>query len=68
MTREMCAQEPGTLLEEGGKLLVACGAATVMELRHVKVEGRKRIAAAEFAQGARLQDGERFGSAGLQKT
>jgi len=68
LTREMCAQEPGTLLEEGGKLLVACGAATVMELRHVKVEGRKRIAAAEFAQGARLQDGERFGSAGLQKT
>ncbi len=52
---------PGTLLTEEGKLLVACGAATVMELSHIKVEGRKQISASEFANGAHLRPGERFG-------
>ena len=54
-------QAPGTIWMDGGRLLVVCGAATVMELTHVKLEGRKRIAAGEFANGARLQAGERFG-------
>jgi methionyl-tRNA formyltransferase len=55
------AELPGTLLAQRGKLLVACGAATVMELSDVKIEGRKRVSAAEFANGARFQVGERFG-------
>ena len=54
-------QAPGTIRMDGGKLTVMCGAATVMEITHVKLEGRKRIAAGEFANGARLQAGERFG-------
>lgn len=54
-------REPGTLAIEQGRLLVACGAATLMELTHVKLEGRKRISATEFANGARLQAGERLG-------
>ncbi len=54
-------QAPGTIWMDGGRLLVVCGAATVMEITHVKLEGRKRIAAGEFANGARLQAGERFG-------
>ena len=65
LAKEVCAHTPGSLLPQGGKLLVACGAATVMELTNVKVEGRKQISAAEFAQGARLHRGERFGSADL---
>jgi methionyl-tRNA formyltransferase len=52
---------PGTLAKLQGKLRVICGTATVMELTHVKLEGRKRISAAEFTNGARLQPGERFG-------
>jgi hypothetical protein len=40
---------------------VACGAATRMELTYVKLEGRKRISAIAFANGARLQPGERLG-------
>ncbi len=52
---------PGTLVSQRGRLRVACGVATGMELTHVKLEGRKRISAAEFANGARLQAGERFG-------
>jgi methionyl-tRNA formyltransferase len=55
------ADPPGTLSDRQGKLTVACGAATQMELTYVKLEGRKRITAAEFANGARLQSGELFG-------
>jgi methionyl-tRNA formyltransferase len=51
---------PGSLAWRNGKLFVACGAATEMELTHVKLEGRRRISAAEFANGARLRNGERF--------
>ena len=54
---------PGTLVSEGGALQVVCGATTGMELTSVKVEGRKRVSSAEFANGARLQAGERFGQA-----
>jgi methionyl-tRNA formyltransferase len=61
LVKEVRAELHGTLLAQHGKVLVACGAATVMELTHVKQEGRKQITAAEFANGARLQVGERFG-------
>jgi methionyl-tRNA formyltransferase len=52
---------PGTLFLEGNKLHVACGGATILRVLTVKVEGRKQISAAEFANGARLMAGERFG-------
>jgi methionyl-tRNA formyltransferase len=52
---------PGTLSNKNGTLYVACGAATVLQLAYVKLEGRKQVSAAEFANGARLQVGERFG-------
>jgi len=53
---------PGTLLPLKSALHVVCGAATILELTHVKLEGRKQISAPEFARGARLQDSERFGN------
>ncbi len=53
--------KPGTVHAHRGQVFVTCGAATGMELTHVKLEGRKRVSAAEFANGARLQAGERFG-------
>lgn len=59
--KEMRTAVPGTLVSQHGKLFVACGAATVMELTHVKLQGRKQVSAAEFANGARLQAGDRFG-------
>jgi methionyl-tRNA formyltransferase len=52
---------PGNLTVKSGRLRVACGAATELELTYVKLEGRKQISAAEFANGARLQPEERFG-------
>ena len=52
---------PGTLFQEGRRLLVVCGTATGMEVTHVKLEGRKRISASEFANGAHVRAGEHFG-------
>jgi methionyl-tRNA formyltransferase len=52
---------PGTLLLEGQELLAVCGGATLLRLLAVKLEGRKRVFASEFANGARLKPGERFG-------
>lgn len=54
---------PGTILAAAaGALLVLCGAGTSLELHHVKLEGRKKVSALEFASGARLKSGERFGN------
>jgi methionyl-tRNA formyltransferase len=62
---EASGEAPGTLLRLKGALHVACGAATILELDHVKVEGRKQISAMEFVRGARLHVGERFGNPDL---
>jgi methionyl-tRNA formyltransferase len=53
---------PGTLFLQDGELYVACGDATTLRLLAVKVEGRKQVTAAEFANGAQLRAGERFGN------
>ena len=58
---ETSSEAPGTLLVHKEGLRAVCGAATILELNHVKVEGRKQISAMEFAHGARLLIGERFG-------
>jgi methionyl-tRNA formyltransferase len=60
VSREVSAGTPGTIVRDRGRLLVLCGAATGMEITHVKMEGRKRISASEFANGAHLQPGEHF--------
>lgn len=52
---------PGTLFAEKEKLFVWCGDATVLRVGTVQVEGRKPVKAADFANGARLKSGERFG-------
>jgi methionyl-tRNA formyltransferase len=52
---------PGTLARADAEILVACGDTTVLRLTSVKLEGRKQISASEFARGARLTSGERFG-------
>ena len=52
---------PGTLFGEKEELLVWCGDATVLRVATVQVEGRKAVKAADFANGARLKSGERFG-------
>ena len=63
---ESSPHSPGTISHTGGGVVIACGAATVLELTHVKIEGRKQVTAAEFANGARLQPEEHFGKRDLR--
>jgi len=51
---------PGTLLEIGPEILVACGSGALAILEGQR-EGRARLDAAELARGARLQAGDRLG-------
>jgi methionyl-tRNA formyltransferase len=52
--------EPGTLTAERGRLFVACGQGTQLEVNQLQVEGRKRLAARDFLNGVHLQPGEKL--------
>ncbi|MBI1787226.1 MAG: methionyl-tRNA formyltransferase [Acidobacteria bacterium] len=52
---------PGSLVREGKRLLAACGGGTALELLEVQLEGKKRLSAADFANGQRLTDNETLG-------
>jgi methionyl-tRNA formyltransferase len=52
---------PGTLFGKKNELLVLCGDTTVLRVQLVQVEGRKPVKATDFANGARLKNGQRFG-------
>ena len=52
---------PGSILREGAEFRVACGGGTLLRLDGVKVEGRRRVSAQEFASGMRLTSGDVFG-------
>lgn len=52
---------PGTLIGARNDWLVSCGNTTLLRLQSVKLEGRKQVSASEFANGAHLKSGERFG-------
>jgi methionyl-tRNA formyltransferase len=54
--------EPGTITTSGSEVDVACGEGTALRLEFVQLEGRNKISAREFANGARPAPGERFGS------
>ena len=53
---------PGTLIGSKNDWFVSCGNTTLLRLQSVKLEGRKQITAAEFANGARIEPEERFGN------
>jgi len=53
---------PGELAAAGDSLLVGCGNHTALELLEVQPEGKKRMAARDFANGYRPQAGERLGA------
>jgi methionyl-tRNA formyltransferase len=55
------ANATGTILASGDGVVVACGEGSGLCLDAVQVEGRKRVTPGEFANGARLAAGERFG-------
>ncbi len=51
----------GTIQLQNGEILVSAGDGTSLRLEAVQMEGRKRVAAREFANGARLAPGDHFG-------
>lgn len=54
-------EEPGTLALGDAVIEVICGAGTRLRVESVQIEGRKRVSGREFANGARIESGERFG-------
>jgi methionyl-tRNA formyltransferase len=52
---------PGEILKADSNVAVSCGSATALRLEFVQLEGRKRVTALEFANGARLARDDRFG-------
>ena len=54
------SQQTGTLTLEDDTLYVVCGQDTSLELQFVQLEGRKRVTAREFSNGAHLLPTERF--------
>ena len=54
------AYEPGLIVEARGEMHVACGEGTWLRVEYIQPEGRKRMSAGEFANGARISSGERF--------
>ncbi len=54
---------PGLVLgPREGVLPVACGGGTLLGLERLQLAGKKPVSAADFANGQRLRDGERFGT------
>ena len=54
--------ELGTILVKKDLVRVVCGGGSLLEVTHVKQEGRKEISAREFVRGARVVSGEKFGN------
>ncbi len=52
--------EPGQIVVENDRLMVACAQGTWLELLEVQLEGKKRLTAAEFLRGAQFAAGARF--------
>jgi methionyl-tRNA formyltransferase len=55
-------ETPGTISVNGAAVDVTSGEGTALRLEFVQLEGRNKLSAREFANGARLQPNERFGS------
>jgi methionyl-tRNA formyltransferase len=60
MTKSSGNTSPGEILVVGDKFLVGCKD-SVLELQEVQLEGKKRMAAAEFLRGFQIKTGERMG-------
>lgn len=55
------AEPAGSIVASAGTPSVACGRGSSLELDSVRLEGRKRISARDFVNGARVKPGEKFG-------
>jgi methionyl-tRNA formyltransferase len=53
---------PGTIIASSSAVYVVCGGGSTIEIEFAQAEGRKRVAAMDFATGVHLVQGERFGA------
>ncbi|MFH2001289.1 MAG: methionyl-tRNA formyltransferase [Planctomycetota bacterium] len=53
---------PGEVLDCPGRLVVACGGGSLLEIHRLKREGKKEMPAAEFLRGIRLDPGSVLGA------
>lgn len=56
------AMSLGEMMVRAERLLVRCGAGSMVELVEVQVEGKTRMRAMEFVRGYQVKNGERVGS------
>jgi methionyl-tRNA formyltransferase len=61
VAEELGEVTPGRISATAGRLLAECGDRTMLELFEVQLEGRKRMPAAAFLQGHRIESGENLG-------
>ena len=52
---------PGEVLEAGDTLKIACGPGSVLEVTALQLEGKKRMAAADFLRGVKIKEGDILG-------
>ncbi len=56
---EATSLAPGTLVADRGRLSVACGRGTLLELKEIQLEGRKRLPPRDFLNGVKISPGEK---------
>jgi methionyl-tRNA formyltransferase len=56
---QAAAAPAGSLLIQGKTLRIACGQGTLLEAIEVQLEGRRRVPAPDFINGARIQSSEK---------
>ena len=54
------AGEPGTIAVDRRSMHVSCGGSTALEILQLQPENRKPVSGVDFANGARIQPGEKF--------
>jgi len=52
--------EPGEIVSSAKEMCIACGERTSLRAEFIQIEGRKRVSAREFANGARIVPADRF--------
>jgi methionyl-tRNA formyltransferase len=58
---EPASAAPGTVVSARKRILVACGGRTCLELAELQLEGRRRMSAADFLNGQRVNENEVLG-------
>lgn len=57
---EKTAKEPGTLFYEKGRILIACGNSTALEIEEICPDGSKKMNSASFINGRFIEDGAKI--------